>query len=106
MGLSHPALRAAECHLTSGWPGVNLARAQCQSVLGVGCQLVVESDFSSSDRACPGSERTQLVPELRWASALVHHQVRSVFWLVSERVHRHVLIVWHCRSHQQVGAAW
>ena len=40
-----------------------------------------------------------------WASALVHHQVPCVLGLVLQRVHRHVWIVWHCRSHQQGGAA-
>ena len=39
------------------------------------------------------------------ASALVHHQVSRVFRLVLQRVHRHVWVVQHLRSHQQGGAA-
>ena len=105
MRLSHPALKVAECHLTLGWPGVNLVRAQCQSVVGAGCRVGVESDFSSVDRACPGLERRQVVPEPRWPSALVHQQLPCVLRLVLQRVHHHLRIVWHCCSHQQGGAA-
>ena len=42
--------------------------------------------------------------ELRWASALVHHQVSRVLRLVLQRVHCHVWVVRHLRSYQQSGA--
>ena len=42
--------------------------------------------------------------EPRWASALVHHQVSRVLWLVLQRVHCHVWVVRHPRSYQQGGA--
>ena len=46
-----------------------------------------------------------MLPEPRRASPLVHHQVSRVFRLVLQRVHRHVWVVRHLRSHQQGGAA-
>ena len=46
-----------------------------------------------------------MLPEPRRASALVQYQVSRVFRLVLQRVHRHVWVVWHLRSHQQGGAA-
>ena len=42
--------------------------------------------------------------EPRRASALVHHQVSRVLWLVLQRVHCHVWVVRHPRSYQQGGA--
>ena len=44
--------------------------------------------------------------EPRRASALVHHQVSRVLWLVLQRVHCHVWVVRHLRNYQQGGAAW
>ena len=46
-----------------------------------------------------------MFPEPRQASALVHQRVSCVPRLVLQRVHRHVRVVWHLRSHQQGGAA-
>ena len=91
--------------LDVGVAGGQLVDAQCRSVVWAGCWVVSESDLSSSDGARPGSERRQEFPEPRWASALAHHQVPCVLRLVLQRVHPHVWIVWHCRSHQQGGAA-
>ena len=42
-----------------------------------------------------------MFPELRWASALVHHQLSRVLRLVLQRVHCHVWVVRHPRSYQQ-----
>ena len=78
---------------------------QRQSVLGADCRVVVEPDFSSGDCACPGPKCRYVFPEPRRASALVHHQVSRVSRQVLQRVHRHVRVLWHLRSHQQVGAA-
>ena len=85
--------------------GGQLVQVQRPGVIGSDFRVVVESDFSSGDRACPGPERRYMLPEPRQASALVHHQVSCVFLLVPQRVHRHVWVVWHLRSHQQGGAA-
>ena len=68
--------------------GGQLVYVQCQSVNGADCRVVVEPDLGSGDRARPGSERRQVLPELRWASALMHHQVPRVVSLVLQRVHR------------------
>ena len=82
-----------------------LVLVQCPGVVGADCSVVLGSDLSCRDRACPGPERRYVLPEPRRASALVHHQVSCVFRLVLQRVHRHVWVVWHLRSHQQGGAA-
>ena len=42
--------------------------------------------------------------EPRRAPALVHHQVSRVLRMVLQRVHRHVWVLRHPRSHQQGGA--
>ena len=91
--------------LDVGVAGGQLVYAQCQSVVGAGCRVVVEPDLGSCDRARPGSERHQVLPEPSCATVLVHHQMPIVLGLVLQRVHRHMWIVWHCRSHQQGGAA-
>ena len=90
-------------------PDVGVARGQLvhvqrPSVVGADYRLVVESDFSSGDRARPGPERRYVFPDPRKASALVHHQVSCVFRLVLQYVHRHVRVVWHVCSQQQGGA--
>ena len=85
--------------------GGQLVHVQLPSVVGADCRVVVESDLGSGDRACPGPGRGYVFPERRQASALVHHQVSPVSWLVPQRVHRHVRVMWHLRSHQQGGAA-
>ena len=88
-----------------GVAGGQLVHAQRPGVAVAARRLVVESDLSPGDRACPGPERRHMLPEQRRASALVHHQVSRVFWLVLQRVHRHVWVVRHLRSHQQGRAA-
>ena len=88
-----------------GVAGGQLVHAQCQSVVGAECQVVVEPDLSSGDRARRGPERRYVFPERRRASALVYHQGSRVSRLVLQRVHRHVWVVWHLRSQQQGGAA-
>ena len=45
-----------------------------------------------------------MLSEPRRASALVHDQVSRVSRLVLQRVHCHVWVGWHLRSHQQGGA--
>ena len=84
--------------------GGQLVYTQGQSVVGAGRRVIMEADLGPGDRARPGSERRQVLPEPRWASALMYHKVPGVHRLVLLRVHRHVLVVWHCRSHQQGGA--
>ena len=34
LGMSHPTLTVAECHLTSGWPGVNWSALSARVFLG------------------------------------------------------------------------
>ena len=82
MGLRHPVLRSAECHLTFGVAGGQLVPAQRPGVAGADRRVVVQSDFCSSDRACPGPECRHMFPEPRRASALVHHQVSCAHRLV------------------------
>ena len=105
VGPSQPALRAAECHLTSGWPGGTLLYTQCQSVVSAGCRLIVEPDLVPVDCNRPGSERRQALLEPCWFPALMYHQVPRVLGLVLQGMHRPVWVVWHCRSYQPDGAA-
>ena len=90
-------------------PDVGMARghlvhAQHPSVVGADCWVVMEWELSSGDRARPREELPYVLPEPRRAFALVHHQVSRVCRLVLQRVHGHVRVVWHLRSHQQGGA--
>ena len=87
-----------------GLPGVSWSTFS-PGVLGADSQVVLELDLSSGDRARPRPERRYVLPEQRRASALVYHQVSSVSRLVLQRLHRHVWVVRHLRSHQQGGAA-
>ena len=48
--------------------------------------MVVKSDLSSDDCARPGPEHCCVLPEPPLASALVHHEVPCVFWLLLQRV--------------------
>ena len=85
--------------------GGQLVHAQRPGVAGADRRVVVQSDICSGDRACPGPECRHMFPEQCGASALVHHQVSCVLWLVLQRVHCHVWVVRHSRSYQQGGAA-
>ena len=81
-------------------PDVGVARGQVvnvqsPSVVRADCQVVVESDLSSGDRARRGPERRYVFAEPRRASSLVHHQVSRVSRLVPQRVQPHVRVVWH-----------
>ena len=89
-----------------GVAGGQLVHVQRPGVVGADCRVVVEPDLSSGDRARPGPQRRYVLLEPRRASALVHTQVSRVFRLVLQRVHHHVWVVWHLRSHQQGCAAW
>ena len=82
-----------------------LVHVQRPSVVGADSRVVSASDLSSGDRARPGWERRYVFPKPRLAPVLVHHQVPRVSRLVLQRVHRHVRVQWHLRSHQQGGAA-
>ena len=81
-----------------------LVHAQRPGVAGADRRVVVQPDFRSGDRACPGSECRHMFLEPRRASALVHHQVSRVLRLVLQRVHCHVWVVRHLHSYQQGGA--
>ena len=104
MGLSHPALRSAECHRTSGWLGVSGSTLSALVSPGADRWVVVQPDFRSGDRAWRGPKCRHMFLEARQASALVHHQVSCVLRLVLQRVHCHVWVVRHPRSYEQGGA--
>ena len=87
-----------------GLAGCQLVHAQRPSVARADRRVVVQSDFCSCDRACPGLECRHMFPEPRRASALVHHQVSCALWLVLQRVHCHVWVVQHLGSYKQGGA--
>ena len=87
-----------------GVAGGQLVHAQRPGVAGGDRRVVVQPDFRSGDRACPGLECHHMFNEPRRASALVHHQVSRVLRLVPQRVHCHVWVVRHLRSYQQGGA--
>ena len=84
--------------------GGQLIHAQRPGVAWADRRVVVQPDFRSGDRACPGPECRHMSLEPRRASALVHHQVSCVLRLVLQRVHCHVWVVRHPRSYQQGGA--
>ena len=88
-----------------GVAGGQLVHAQRLGVAGADRRVVVQPDFRSGDRACPGPERRDVFLAPRRASALVHHQVSRTLRLVFQRVHRHVWVVRHLRGYQQGGAA-
>ena len=104
MGLSHPALRSAECHRTSGWPGVSWSTLSALVspglIAGWSCSrisaLVIVLAQDRSAVTCSWSHARP--------PALVQHQVSRVLRLVLQRVHRHVWVVRHPRSYQQGGA--
>ena len=84
--------------------GGQLVNAQRPGVAGADRQVVVQPDFCSGNRACPGPKCRHMFLEPRRASALVHHQVSRVLRLVLPRVHCDVWVVRHPRSYQQGGA--
>ena len=84
--------------------GGQLVQAQRPGVAGADCRVVVQPDLRSGDRACPGLKCRHMFHEPRRASALVHHQVSRVLWLVLQRMHCHVWVVRHPCSYQQGGA--
>ena len=84
--------------------GGQLVHAQRPGVAGADRRVVVQPDFRSGDRACPGPKCRHMFLEPRRATALVHHQVSCVLWLVLQGVHCHVWVVRHPRSYQQGGA--
>ena len=102
MGLSHPALKSAECHWTSGWLGVSWstlsARVSPGLITGWSCSRI------SAPAIVLAQECRHMFLEPRQASALVHHQVSGVLRLVLQCVHCHVWVVRHPRSYQQGGA--
>ena len=105
MGLNHPALRSAECHWTSGWPGViwSTLSALVSSGRIAGwswSRISAPAIVLAQDRSAVTCSLSHAV-----ASVLVHHQVSRVVRLVLQREHRHVWVVRHLRSHQQGGAA-
>ena len=61
--------------LDIGVAGGQLVSAQGQSVVWAGRCVVMEPDIGDGDRARPGSERRQVLPEPRRAPALMYHQV-------------------------------
>ena len=87
-----------------GVAGGQLVDAQRPGFAGADRRVVVQPDFRSGDRACPGPECCHIFLQPRQASALVHHQVSRVLRLVLQRVHCHVWVVRHPRSYQQGGA--
>ena len=101
MGLSHPALRSAECHRTSGWLGVSWSTLSALVspglIAGWSCSRIsAPATVLAQDR----SAVTCSLIEPRRAPTLVHHQVSRVLRLVLQRVYRHVWVVRHPRSHQ------
>ena len=87
-----------------GVAGGQLVHAQRPGVAGADRRVVVQPDFRSGDRTCPGPECRHMFLEPRRASALVHHQVSRVLRLVLQHVLCHVWVVRHPRSYQQGGA--
>ena len=87
-----------------GVAGGQLVHAQRPDVAGADRRVVVQPDFRSGDRACPGPQCRHMFLEPRRASALVHHQVSRVLRLVLQRVHCHVWVVREARIYQQGGA--
>ena len=88
-----------------GLAGGQLVHAQRLGVARADHRVVVQSDFCSSDRACPGPECRHMFPEPRQTSALVHHQVSCALRLVLQRVPCQVWVVRHLCTYQQGGAA-
>ena len=84
--------------------GGQLVHAHRPGVAGADRRVVVQPDFRSGDRGCPGPKCRHMFLEPRRASALVHHQVPRVLRLVLQRVHCHVWVVRHPHSYQQGGA--
>ena len=105
VGADLPCIEAGGVPPDVGLAGGQLVHAQRPGVVGADYRVVLESDLSPGDRACPGPEHRHLLVEPRRASALVHHQVSRVFRLVLQRVHRQMWVVRHLLSHQQGGAA-
>ena len=103
-GAEPPCVEGDGVPLDIAMAGGQLVYTQGQSVVGAGFRVVVESDLGCSDRARPGSERCQVLPQPRWASALMYHQVPCVLGVVLQRVHRHVWVLRQCCSHGQGGA--
>ena len=104
VGAEPPRLEVGGVLPDVGVAGGQLVHAQRLAVARADRRVVVQSDFRSSDRACPGPEYRHMFPKPRRTSALVHHQVSRALQLVLQRVHCHVWVVRHLRSYQQGGA--
>ena len=85
--------------------GGQVVHAQRPGVAGADRRVVVQSDPCSSNGAWAGPDRRHMFPEPTRNSALVHHQVSRVLWLVLRGIHCHVWVVRHLRSYQQGSAA-
>ena len=104
-GAEPPCVEVCGVPSDVGVAGGQLVHAQRPVLAGADRRVVVYSDLCPSDHACPGPERRHMLPEPRWASALVHHQVFCALRLVLQRVHRHVWVVRHPRGYHQGCAA-
>ena len=95
MGLSHPALRSAACHRTSGWLGVSWSTLSAPVLPGLiagwSCSRI------SAPATVPAQDRSAVTCSLS-------HAGPRVLRLVLQRVHCHVWVVRHPRSYQQGGA--
>ena len=105
MGLSHPTLRSAECHRTSGWLGVSWS--MLSALVSLGLIAGLSCSRISSPAIVVAQDRSAVTCSLSHAGPphhQVHHQVSRVLQLVLQRVHCHVWVVRHPRSYQQGGA--
>ena len=82
-----------------GVPGSQLVYTQGQPGVCTDHRVIMEPDLGPGDGTLPGLGRCQVLLEPHWALALMLHYVLCVFGLVLQRVQRHVLVLWHHRSH-------
>ena len=74
MGLSPPCVEVGGVPPDVGVAGGQLVHAQRPGVAGADRRVVVQPDFRSGDRACPGPKCRHMFLEPRLASAPVHHR--------------------------------